>query len=38
MLMKTKEDQSDILEGPAMLMKKNNLNFGTHDVDETKSS
>ncbi|MGD0228182.1 MAG: hypothetical protein ABSF71_38245 [Terriglobia bacterium] len=38
MLMKTKEERSDILTNATMLMKKNNLIPGTHDVDERISS
>ena len=36
MLMKTKENQSDILDGPTMFMKTNNLIFRNHDVDDNK--
>jgi hypothetical protein len=32
--MKTKENESDILEGPAMCMKTKTLILGTCDVDE----
>ncbi len=38
MLMKTKEEGSDILTNPAMLMIIKDLLFVTHDVDDNKCS
>ena len=38
MLLKTKENKSDNLDGPTMFMKTNNLIFLGHDVDENRSS
>jgi len=34
MLMKTKENRNDILDGPTMFMKTNDLIFVTQNVDE----
>jgi len=38
MLLKTKENESDILDDPTMSMKTNGLIFGGHDVYENKCS
>ena len=38
MLLKTKQEKSDILTNATMLMKTNGLKSGTHDVDEKKYS
>ena len=38
MLLKTKEDESDILTNATMLMKTNHLNLSTHDVHERKEA
>jgi hypothetical protein len=38
MLMKTKEERSDILTDPTMLMIIKDLRFVTHDVDDKKCS
>jgi hypothetical protein len=38
MLLKTKENGSDILDHPAMCMKTNGLIFVTHDVDDKKGT
>jgi hypothetical protein len=38
MLMKTKEERSDILTNPTMLMIIKDLQSVTHDVDDNKST
>jgi len=38
MCMKTKENESDILEGPTMFIKTNGLILGGHDVDDKKGT